>query len=229
MQYFIDMDGVLVDVLDGICARWGVPRLALEDRMKELRCWDVIPAIKAQLKKQHPDWPKEESFEHGLGYGSWGEEEFWSRMQDEGFWGNLPPTKWMGRLLRHVDEISGGNWYIASTPRDGCQFSYAGKVRWVKRYLRNHTKRLILIEDKELLAGRDKVLIDDKPENIDKWDAAGGFGLLFPAANNEKRDMCRQPLEHVLPLLQTWKNLTSPSPPPSHWGRSSRVEEDQGP
>jgi hypothetical protein len=33
---------------------------------------------------------------------------------------------------------------------------------------------------KASVAGPGKILIDDKNENIDEWEAAGGIGILYP-------------------------------------------------
>ena len=64
--------------------------------------------------------------------------------------------------------------------------SKAGKAQWVRENLGEDVP-LILDSHKDKYAEPDAVLIDDRRKNIDKWEAAGGVGILHKNAEETIR------------------------------------------
>ena len=78
-----------------------------------------------------------------------------------------------------------------------------GKVQWVRRYLPQLEKRMILTRDKSLCAAPGRLLVDDYHRNIDAWRAQGGTGFLWPAHHNRKsRDQEVADPDHILMGLE---------------------------
>ena len=53
-----------------------------------------------------------------------------------------------------------------------------GKSKWAARELGYQASKVILSKKKWEYAGNGNILIDDLPHNIEKWEAAGGIGVL---------------------------------------------------
>jgi 5'(3')-deoxyribonucleotidase len=138
MRIFLDMDGVLADLL----ASW-LPYLNeitgknLED--KDVNMWGLedvydIPFSKIRKPLHRP-----------------------------GFWEGLPPYPGAADFVETLDGM-GHDVYIATTPfpSDVCAW---GKKMWLEEHMPFLPySRLILIHDKHLLQG--DMLVDDKPENL---------------------------------------------------------------
>lgn len=103
------------------------------------------------------------------------EKEFWAFITKAGekYWSEMP---WMPEGKQLWEYISKYNPKILSSPsRDAS--SRIGKKRWIERELPN--TELILSNNKANYSGFNKILIDDREDNIYKWKAAGGIGILF--------------------------------------------------
>jgi hypothetical protein len=80
----------------------------------------------------------------------------------------------------------GGNHYgICSSPlRGDIQNSSNNKKQWLLSNLSPLPSDIVFTRNKEKYATSDgipNVLIDDKPSNIEKWNKAGGYGILYNA------------------------------------------------
>lgn len=115
-------------------------------------------------------------------------EESIMALQGTDFFGRLPKFKTSDDLIAFVDEVTDGKWCILSAPLrgdyDNCSF-------WKKQWLMKQgykPKEAIFTARKEKYAlNKDdtpNILIDDKPENIDRWTKAGGVGILYQANEN---------------------------------------------
>jgi hypothetical protein len=62
--------------------------------------------------------------------------------------------------------------------------SRLGKRLWVKNNLPGVKLILASADKKQNYSGRNKVLIDDRPDNIQQWRAQGGIGILFTNTEN---------------------------------------------
>lgn len=90
------------------------------------------------------------------------------------WWANLPRTAEASALVELGYHYASEVRVLSAPCSSECA---AGTWAWVAA---NYPLKTLLMEDKYLLAGPDRVLIDDKDENIDKWIDAGGIGILVP-------------------------------------------------
>jgi 5'(3')-deoxyribonucleotidase len=82
----------------------------------------------------------------------------------------LQPSAQCFKLL----ELCGKGAYLCSSAIPGTEVS---KRLWLKKY--NIMNKVIFIRDKELLAGPERLLIDDCDENCTKWTKAGGVATVW--------------------------------------------------
>lgn len=108
---------------------------------------------------------------------------FWQRIDTAGedWWALLPEYQWAQTLLRVVADHD--EFTIASSPSLHPSSS-AGKIRWMKSRFHDGFRAWMLGEHKHLLAGPGRTLIDDSERNCERFTAAGGRAILFPAPWN---------------------------------------------
>ena len=102
------------------------------------------------------------------------------------FWANL---KWMpdghdilGAILKRVNPEQ---IYLLSCPMSNI-YSASGKMAWIHKNLPMYESRTIITSiSKSFFATSDRLLIDDKNENVDKFRAAGGMAILYPRSWNK--------------------------------------------
>jgi 5'(3')-deoxyribonucleotidase len=117
-------------------------------------------------------------------------EEFYApQMADPDFWINLKPYPWMNELVDLVR--SHGEVYIATAPNR--HRGVGDKIEWCRQHLGDWTQGKVMVgKPKYLLAGPGRTLIDDHPENCEKFIEYGGNAILFPrpwnANNNPVKD-----------------------------------------
>jgi len=113
--------------------------------------------------------------------------EFWFPINRAGapFWRGLAVLPNAIALLEHVISLT-NDWHIVSTPSRHSS-SYAGIRQWVQFHIDENFSRLVLMQDKHLLANPNTILIDDSEDNIREFATAGGNGFLFPAWHNQLR------------------------------------------
>ena len=106
-------------------------------------------------------------------------------MQGTDFFGTLPKFKTSDQLIRFVDEATNGEWCILSAPLRG---DYDNSSFWKREWLSKNgyvPREAIFTSRKEKYAldeyRRPNILIDDKPQNIDRWIKAGGVGIRYQA------------------------------------------------
>lgn len=134
------------------------------------------------------------------------DEQFWKRIHDLGaeFYGEyVKPYPWAGDLIQAVGDADD---FVVMTAPSNHPEGYAGKKIWVDKYLDLDPKQLIVGSRKELLAGPDRLLIDDGPHNLDAFKAAGGLVLMFPQPWN---DFGAAPatLDGIRAALERWTPL----------------------
>lgn len=149
---FIDLDGVLADFFAGVCRVFNRPDLAA--------CW---PA-------------GEYSCEKVLGITR---SEFWRAIEaDPHFWSSLAAYPWKSPLIDAVRSW-GYRPFICTTPSTD-PVCAAQKTMWIQDHLGSQWRDYCLCQDKHLLAAPNRILIDDKDENVDLFTEFGGTGILFP-------------------------------------------------
>jgi hypothetical protein len=112
----------------------------------------------------------------------YGTKAFWDAIGKEGveYWSKMP---WMDDGKQLWDYIAKYNPTMLSAP-SWDPASKIGKREWVKENLTPDTKVILVNKkDKQLYAGENKILIDDRTDNISDWKNAGGIGILHKTAN----------------------------------------------
>jgi len=107
------------------------------------------------------------------------QDAFWKALATESFWANLD---WMpdGKELLAVAEDYFGKENICLLTSGEVDGSADGKRTWVKKYMPDYSKRLMVGTAKKFCAHRGSVLIDDADHNINAFVEAGGHGILVP-------------------------------------------------
>ena len=108
--------------------------------------------------------------------------EFWEPIHKMGasFWIKL---KWMPdghTLWKYINKY---NPILLSAPSKE-ESSKIGKRLWVKRNLPNAKLILRPASQKQQFSGENKILIDDRVDNIEQWKSKGGIGILHTSASD---------------------------------------------
>ena len=149
---YLDMDGVLADFFGGVEKLYGVSH------------WKELTSDKTKdLKK-----------------------EVINRITGTDFFATLPKFSTADQLIDMVKEFTGGKFSINTSPLRGDNENSAKyKKVWVSNNI-PQPDTMIITGRKETYArdkasGTPNILIDDRPINIEKWQAAGGHGILYQA------------------------------------------------
>jgi len=160
MIVYLDMDGVLVNFVEGTYRAFG-KKYHYDDLLRSMR-WNYFE-----------DW--------GLDF------QEVDAVCTTDFWAGL---RWMhdGREIISMLEEKFGKKNIflltAPMPNPG---SGTGKIQWVKRHLPEYSNRLIISSAPKCLFARpNTLLVDDKDSNVDDfWRYGGGKAILVPRPWNE--------------------------------------------
>jgi hypothetical protein len=109
-----------------------------------------------------------------------GDSSFWQPIADAGesFWTGLT---WMSDGMQLWEYIKQYNPKLLSAPsRD--KSSRTGKEKWVEQNIPGTVLLLKSAELKQLYASPKSILIDDRADNIKRWNEAGGIGILHTSA-----------------------------------------------
>jgi hypothetical protein len=113
-------------------------------------------------------------------------------LQGTDFFGTIPKFKTSDELIKFVNDSTNGKWCILSSPLRG---DYDNSSFWKREWLDKNgyePKEAIFTSRKETYATTDgvpNILIDDKPQNIDRWIKAGGVGIRYQADENSLDDL----------------------------------------
>ncbi len=150
MRVFLDMDGVLSDFIEGSLVALGE---ADNYTKKDVTKWDY-----------YKDW----------GYTT---TEFWNCCRGHHFWETLPKFTWADDLVQAARELD-PDFRVCTMPSLD-KGSYTGKIDWLQNNLKIGMSRLIFMRDKPMLSKPGRLLIDDNPKFVERWEAAGGQAILF--------------------------------------------------
>ena len=162
---YLDMDGVLADFFGGVEKMYGVEH------------WKQLTNDKTKdLKKEVID-----------------------RITGTDFFATLPKFPSANDLIDMVKKFTGGKFSINTSPLRG---DHENSGKYKKVWISNNIQRpdeIIVTGRKESYAkdkgtGTPNILIDDRPINIQKWQAAGGYGILYQA-NRDPLSKVQQALE----------------------------------
>ena len=153
---YLDMDGVLADFFGGVEFLYGVEH------------WKQLTNDKTKdLKKEVID-----------------------RITGTDFFAVLPKFPTADGLIDMVKKFTGGNFSINTSPLRG---DHENSAKYKKLWIANNieTPDSIVVTGRKETYARDKasgtpnILIDDRPINIQKWQAAGGYGILYQANRDQ--------------------------------------------
>ena len=162
---YLDMDGVLADFFGGVEKMYGVEH------------WKQLTNDKTKdLKKEVID-----------------------RITGTDFFATLPKFQSADALIDMVQEFTGGKFSINTSPLRGDNEN-SGKYKkvWISNNI-EQPDEIIVTGRKETYAkdkgtGTPNILIDDRPINIQRWQGAGGYGILYQA-NRDSLDKVKKGLE----------------------------------
>ena len=156
---YLDMDGVLVNFVGGVCRQLGTTEEELIARHSPPVPWD-LPTLFGR------------SFS-----------EIETKL-DEGFWENLEKYPWADELVEYVTGyFPNGVILCTSAGRPGTSFFHRaaiGKSLWVHKHFPAFADSMVVCCQKWHLAGRGKMLIDDSTKQVLEFASHGGTAVLFP-------------------------------------------------
>ena len=149
---YIDMDGVLADFFGGVEKLYGVSH------------WKELTSDKTKDLKQ----------------------EVINKITGTDFFATLPKFDSADALIDMVKDYTGGKFSINTSPLRGDNEN-SGKYKkvWISNNI-EQPDEIIVTGRKEAFAkdkasGTPNILIDDRPTNIQRWQNAGGHGILYQA------------------------------------------------
>ena len=162
---YIDMDGVLADFFGGVEKMYGVQH------------WKDLTSDKTKDLKS----------------------EVINRITGTDFFATLPKFESSGELISMVKEFTGGNFSINTSPLRGDNENSAKYKRlWIQNNIEQPDEVVITGRKesyaKDKASGTPNILIDDRPANIQRWQGAGGYGILYQA-NRDSLTKVKQALD----------------------------------
>lgn len=176
-RVLLDMDGVLVQMAEGVCEFHNKPWPYKEG---ERGPWKLAPLL-------------------GLT-----EEECWAPLGYD-YWRNQKPYPYMREFVDLLEEHFGPeNICLLSAPIEtrGC---IDGKRDWIAEHLPDYKWRCQFGWAKQFCASPNSVMIDDRESNIIKFKKAGGHTFLVPGAWNNRFQ--EHPLEALKEWIAALKVL----------------------
>ena len=113
----------------------------------------------------------------------YGIEKFWNFIDEENkvkFWVGIP---WMPDGKQLWDYIKDKQPTLLSAPSRK-PASRLGKRLWVKNNIPGTPLILAAADKKQNYSGRNKILIDDRLDNIEQWVSQGGIGILHTSSQD---------------------------------------------
>lgn len=155
VEVFLDLDGVLVDLVKGLCKYHQVVN-PLEDP-KNYGRYDI---------------------RHMIGVS---QESFWGVL-DHDFWLDLDWTPFGPSILTEVLKYVPMEQVTILTAPTGFPHCVDGKISWINKHLPKFN--YFVGRKKAVIAGFNKLLVDDHDDNVDEWVAAGGPAIQVPLLSN---------------------------------------------
>ena len=104
------------------------------------------------------------------------------------YFAKLPKTNACDSIVEMAIDFAGSYSILSSPLRGDISNSTKHKRAWVIDNLSPQPAKTIIIRDKSqyaLLNGVQNILIDDRENNIHKWQEAGGYGIKYQANEND--------------------------------------------
>jgi len=176
MLILLDLDGVIINWLDGVCKWFDIPY-----EPEAVTSWDIMPKLTETTKT-----------------------EFWNKLNTPDFWEHL--LDFYPDSINFIKELQKQHTVIlCSSPAYGCagyrqnwiqknlpDFFYAGDY--------------ILTPNKWVCANKNTILIDDSDNNCDKFNELGnGTSILYPQPWNRNKDITTNKHKFILNTLKEIK------------------------
>lgn len=138
-----------------------------------------------------------------------------SRMYEVGFFETLPPIQGALWGVRSLLKNPNLDIFICSQPVKESSISYTEKANWIAKWLPELSGKIILTQNKEHLAGPNRILIDDAGWKWkDKWEAAGGEFLHFNVISYDPMSESRNGLDSTRAMWEKivtdWRDWSPP-------------------
>jgi len=160
-EVFVDMDGVLTD---------------FERRFEQFA--GVTP----------DEYMSQKEIQYGKDKAN---EQFWELVDKQigvRFWAGMPWMPEGEELYKYIKKYKPS--ILTSPSRE--ESSRIGKGVWVKRNMSGVPVKFGYgANGKAKFAGPNKILIDDREDNISAWKAAGGIGILFKSTEQVKNELSK--------------------------------------
>ncbi len=112
-------------------------------------------------------------------------EDFWGKFDRIDFWAGLPKYPWSDDLIEVCLSNKNYKTMILTSPSKTALSCATDKLCWISRNYPNFIKKVIIINDKNSLAGPNRVLIDDTPKKVFGFIDNGGRLILLPQQYNK--------------------------------------------
>jgi hypothetical protein len=118
---------------------------------------------------------------------TYGTSNFWELISEQGvrFWVGMP---WMKDGKQYWNYIKKYTPILLSSPSNENE-SRLGKRLWVKNNIPGTKLILARAKNKQNYSGENKILIDDKPSNIEEWKSQGGIGILHTSTSKTIQEL----------------------------------------
>jgi 5'(3')-deoxyribonucleotidase len=157
--FYIDMDGVLVNFVGGLCREFGITEDELIARHSKPVPWDLQTLFGRSFS------------------------EIEAKI-DEGFWYRLEKYPWTDELVEFLTRYFPDAVVVCtSAGKPGTSFFHRaamGKSLWVQKHFPELADSMVICYHKWHLGGPGKILLDDSEKNVLEFASQGGAGIVFP-------------------------------------------------
>lgn len=156
---YLDMDGVLVNFVGGLCREFGISECDLIASHPKPLPWDLESLLGRPFA------------------------EIDAKL-DEGFWFNLEPYPWADQLIDMASKIFKHRLFLCTSAGNaGTNFfnrAIVGKSLWIHKHYPQLADSLIVTFQKWQLAGYERILLDDCEDHVQQFIDNDGGAILFP-------------------------------------------------
>ncbi len=117
-------------------------------------------------------------------------------LRNTDWFNQLEPFETSKELVTACRRIAYTDYGICSSPIQGDEMNSGF---WKRTWLTRHkflpeVRNFIITQEKwkfanERISGEPNILVDDKPDNIKRWNDAGGIGFLYQANRDDLKDL----------------------------------------
>jgi len=127
-------------------------------------------------------------------------QEVINRITGTDFFATLPEFPGADQLITMVKKFTGSSFSILTSPlRGDHEVSSKYKKLWIEQHIENPAQTIITGRKEsyatDKASGTPNILIDDRPVNIERWQGAGGYGILYQA-NRDPLSKVQQALDN---------------------------------